>query len=273
MGQESPLLTIEDVHVEYGRGARRVQAVRGVSLEIARGETLGLVGESGSGKSSLSRAILQLPRPTQGRMTLDGVELTTLRGESLRTIRPRMQMIFQDPMSSLNPRRRVLDIVMEPLRVWRRGTLNEQRTAAIQALEDVGIDPASAAAKYPHEYSGGQSQRICIARAIVMQPMLLLCDEPVSALDVSIRAQVLNLLEDLKAQYGLTLLFVAHDLSVVKNISDRVAVMRRGEIVEVASSEALYEHPQAEYTRRLIASIPVPDPRIRPHPALSVPEE
>jgi peptide/nickel transport system ATP-binding protein len=261
-----PLLALENIHVRYGTGSKATHAVRGVDLQIARGETLGLVGESGCGKSSLGRAILQFPRPDEGRVLFDGVDLATLRGERLREMRPQLQMIFQDPVSSLNPRRKVLDIVIEPLRIWKRGTASEQRQLAEQVLLDVGIDPVGAARRYPQEYSGGQCQRICIARALVLRPKLLLCDEPVSALDVSIRAQVLNLLEDVKRSYGLTVLFVAHDLAVVKNVSDRIAVMRRGEIIEVAAADELYERPQTEYTRALIEAIPMPDPRVRPEP-------
>lgn len=265
-----PLLAIRELHVRYGSGAGATHAVRGVDLDIREGETLGLVGESGCGKSSLGRAILQLPRPTSGSIRFDGVELTALRGERLRRMRPRMQMIFQDPVSSLNPRRKVFDIVAEPLRVWKSVGDAERREAVERVLHDVGIDPVGARERYPQEYSGGQCQRICIARALIMRPKLLLCDEPVSALDVSIRSQVLNLLEDIKHSYGLSILFVAHDLSVVKNVSDRVAVMYRGEILEVADADELYASPRTDYTRKLIAAIPSPDPRVRPVPAASI---
>ncbi len=266
------VLEIRDLHVKYGTGPGATHAVRGVDLTIAEGETVGLVGESGCGKSSLSRAILQFPRPTSGSVVFDGVDLTRLRGEGLRRMRPRIQMIFQDPVSSLNPRRKVFDLVAEPLRVWNVGTERERAAAVDQVLHDVGIDPAGARTRYPQEYSGGQCQRICIARALVLKPRLLLCDEPVSALDVSIRSQVLNLLEDVKAAYGLSILFVAHDLSVVKNVSDRVAVMYRGEILEVADADELYANPATDYTRRLIAAIPSPDPRHRVEPVI-VPDE
>ncbi len=262
----SPLLTIEALHVTYGSGRNATHAVRGVNLEIGHGETLGLVGESGCGKSSLSRAILQLPRPTSGRIIVDGVDLTTLHGERLRRMRPNIQMIFQDPVSSLNPRRKVFDLVTDPLRIWGVGSREEREAAVEKVLQDVGVDPGAARARYPQEYSGGQCQRICIARALVMKPKLLLCDEPVSALDVSIRSQVLNILEDIKVAYGLSILFVAHDLSVVKNVSDRVAVMYRGEILEVAQSDQLYANPQTEYTKKLISAIPSPDPRQRVDP-------
>ena len=261
---EDSLLRAENLVVEFPVGSTglRVNAVSGISLDLRAGETLGLVGESGSGKSTTGRALMQMPRPTAGRVVFDGVDLTSLPRRELRSIRPRMQMIFQDPISSLNPRRRVGDIVAEPLRIWRRGTEAEQRALVDRTLEDVGIDPEAARSRRPHEFSGGQCQRICIARSLVLDPTLIICDEPVSALDVSVQAQILNLLEDMKARYGLTLMFIAHDLAVVKNISDRVAVMYLGKLCEVGPPDTLYAQPAHPYTAALLAAIPEPDPHV-----------
>ena len=264
--RDSPdvLLRIEDLVVEFpvGRTGLKVNAVSGISLDVLRGETLGLVGESGCGKSTTGRAIMQLPRPTSGSVVFEGTELTQLSGDPMREARTRMQMIFQDPISSLNPRRKVRQIVMEPLTIWKRGTEAERAKKVDAILEEVGIDPVRAGESQPHQFSGGQCQRISIARSLVLDPSLIICDEPVSALDVSVQAQVLNLLEDLKAEYGLTLIFIAHDLAVVKNISDRVAVMYLGKICEVAPSDVLYESPAHHYTSVLLNSIPVPDPEV-----------
>ena len=264
--RDSPdvLLRIEDLVVEFpvGRTGLKVNAVSGISLDVLRGETLGLVGESGCGKSTTGRAIMQLPRPTSGSVVFEGSELTRLTGDEMREARTRMQMIFQDPISSLNPRRKVRQIVMEPLNIWKRGTDAERSQKVDSILEEVGIDPTRAAESQPHQFSGGQCQRISIARSLVLDPSLIICDEPVSALDVSVQAQVLNLLEDLKAEYGLTLIFIAHDLAVVKNISDRVAVMYLGKVCEVAPSDVLYENPAHHYTSVLLNSIPVPDPEV-----------
>jgi peptide/nickel transport system ATP-binding protein len=258
------ILRIEDLVVEFpvGRTGLKVNAVSGISLDVRRGETLGLVGESGCGKSTTGRAIMQLPRPTSGSVQFEGKELTSMTGDDMREARTRMQMIFQDPISSLNPRRKVRQIVMEPLTIWKRGSDAERSQKVDAILEEVGIDPVRAAESQPHQFSGGQCQRISIARSLVLDPSLIICDEPVSALDVSVQAQVLNLLEDLKRQYGLTLIFIAHDLAVVKNISDRVAVMYLGKICEVAPSDALYRNPAHHYTSVLLNSIPVPDPEI-----------
>jgi peptide/nickel transport system ATP-binding protein len=264
--RDSPdvLLRIEDLVVEFpvGRTGLKVNAVSGISLDVLRGETLGLVGESGCGKSTTGRAIMQLPRPTSGSVQFEGKELTGMQGDAMREARTRMQMIFQDPISSLNPRRKVRQIVMEPLIIWKRGTDAERAKKVDGILEEVGIDPVRAGESQPHQFSGGQCQRISIARSLVLDPSLIICDEPVSALDVSVQAQVLNLLEDLKAEYGLTLIFIAHDLAVVKNISDRVAVMYLGKICEVAPSDVLYESPAHHYTSVLLNSIPVPDPEV-----------
>jgi len=258
------LLRVEDLVVEFpvGRTGLKVNAVTGISFDVLRGETLGLVGESGCGKSTTGRAVMQLPRPTSGSIMFEGKQLTSMSKDSMREARTRMQMIFQDPISSLNPRRKVRDIVMEPLTIWGRGTKEERNKRVDQVLEEVGIDPQRAAESQPHQFSGGQCQRISIARALVLEPTLIICDEPVSALDVSVQAQVLNLLEDLKARHGLTLVFIAHDLAVVKNISDRVAVMYLGKICEVAPSDNLYRAPAHHYTSVLLNSIPVPDPDV-----------
>lgn len=256
------LLRVENLVVEFpvGRTGLKVNAVSGISFDVLQGETLGIVGESGCGKSTTGRAIMQLPRPTSGTIFFDGNNLTELKGKEMREARTRIQMIFQDPISSLNPRRKVRDIVLEPLAIWKRGSAEEQGARADKVLEDVGIDPQRAAESQPHQFSGGQCQRISIARSLVLDPKLIICDEPVSALDVSVQAQVLNLLEDLKKEYGLTLIFIAHDLAVVKNISDRVAVMYLGKMCEVASSDDLYARPAHPYTKVLLDSIPVPDP-------------
>jgi peptide/nickel transport system ATP-binding protein len=265
---DRPLLQVEDLDVRFpvGKTGLQVNAVSGISFDVLQGETLGLVGESGCGKSTTGRAIMQLPPPTGGRIEFGGDVLTALRGDALRQVRTKIQMIFQDPISSLNPRRRVRDIVMEPLNIWGVGTKDERLQTVRKVLEDVGIDPDAAADRRPHQFSGGQCQRISIARALVLNPKMIICDEPVSALDVSVQAQVLNLLEELKERYGLTLIFIAHDLAVVKNVSDRVCVMYLGKICEVAPSDELYRAPAHPYTDLLLKSIPVPDPSVRPDP-------
>ncbi|HKY53180.1 MAG TPA: oligopeptide/dipeptide ABC transporter ATP-binding protein [Anaerolineales bacterium] len=236
-----------------------VRAVDGVSFDIKRGETLGLVGESGSGKSTTGRAILQLRRPTSGKVQFDGVDLVQLKGEELRKMRRRMQMIFQDPYASLNPRMTVGEIVGEPLLVHDVTTESEANERVKQLLELVKLNP-SFSSRYPHEFSGGQRQRIGIARALALQPSFIVCDEPISALDVSIQAQVVNLLEDLQEQFNLTYLFIAHDLSMVRHISDRVAVMYLGVIMELASRDEIYLKPLHPYTQALLSAVPIPDP-------------
>ncbi len=258
------LLSVNDLVVEFpvGRTGLKVQAVSGISFDVLPGETLGLVGESGCGKSTTGRAIMQLPRPKGGTVRFNGNELTELQGDGMRMLRTNVQMIFQDPISSLNPRRKVREIVMEPLNIWKIGTKAERLAKVNQVLEEVGIDPAVASDRRPHQFSGGQCQRISIARALVLNPSMIICDEPVSALDVSVQAQVLNLLEELKQRYGLTLIFIAHDLAVVKNISDRVAVMYLGKLCEVAGSDDLYRMPAHHYTQALMNSIPVADPTV-----------
>lgn len=255
------VLSIEDLVVEFkvGRG-NTVKAVSGISFDVLRGETLGIVGESGCGKSTTGRAIMQIPPPTSGSIVFEGAELTEMSSNAVREARTRVQMIFQDPVSSLNPRRSVRDSVLEPLEIWKRGTKEEREKLVDEILESVGIDPARAAESKPHQFSGGQCQRISVARALVLDPTLIICDEPVSALDVSVQAQVLNLLEVLKEKFGLTLVFIAHDLAVVKNISDRVAVMYLGKLCEVASSDDLYARPSHPYTNVLLDSIPEADP-------------
>ncbi|MFT7502650.1 MAG: peptide/nickel transport system ATP-binding protein [Ilumatobacter sp.] len=255
------VLSVEDLTVEFnvGRG-NTVKAVSGISFDVLRGETLGIVGESGCGKSTTGRAIMQIPPPTSGSIVFEGAELTEMSSSAVREARTRVQMIFQDPVSSLNPRRSVRDSVLEPLEIWKRGTKEERNKLVDEILESVGIDPARAAESKPHQFSGGQCQRISVARALVLDPTLIICDEPVSALDVSVQAQVLNLLEDLKEKFGLTLVFIAHDLAVVKNISDRVAVMYLGKLCEVASSDDLYARPSHPYTNVLLDSIPEADP-------------
>jgi peptide/nickel transport system ATP-binding protein len=263
-----PLLAVDDLFVSFTRARRTVQAVAGVSFTLNQGETLGLVGESGCGKSTTGRAIVQVDKPTSGRITFDGAEVTALNRSDLRLLRTQVQMIFQDPISSLNPRRRVADIVAEPLTIWKIGTKEERKAKVDAMLESVGIDPAVAGGRYPREFSGGQCQRISIARALVLEPKLLVCDEIVSALDVSVQAQILNLLEDLKRAHNLTLFFIAHDLAVVKNVSDRVAVMYLGRLCEIAPSDVLYAAPAHHYTEALLSSAVEPNPEITRTPVI-----
>ena len=267
--REDLVLRVEHLTVEFAaRQGARVHAVSDVSFDVAAGETLGLVGESGCGKSTTGRAVMQLTPPTGGSVQLRGTELTGLDERALRPTRTQLQMIFQDPISSLNPRRRIRDTVAEGLRI--RGVDEAEVLARVdKVLADVGLDPDAVGDRRPHEFSGGQCQRICLARSLVLDPDVLICDEPVSALDVSVQAQILNLLEAMKARYGLTLVFIAHDLAVVKNISDRVAVMYLGKLCEVGPADALYEEPAHPYTRSLLASIPRPEPGTQPtEPAL-----
>ncbi len=242
-----------------------VKAVDDVSFHVYRGETLGLVGESGCGKSTTGRTVLQLYRPTAGKVEFEGVDLTTLKGEDLRKMRRRMQMIFQDPYASLNPRMTVGRIISEPLQVHHVSNSNKERQERVEYLmSKVGLNPYFIN-RYPHEFSGGQRQRIGIARALALDPSFIVCDEPISALDVSIQAQVVNLLEDLQDDLGLTYLFIAHDLSMVRHICDRVAVMYLGKIVEVAETQELYTNPLHPYTQALLSAVPVPDPKVEQH--------
>jgi len=255
------VLSVRNLVMEFRSRRRTVQAVSDVSFDLAPGETLGLVGESGCGKTTAGEGVMQLTSPTSGSVHFNGRDLTLLSGTALRGARRGMQMIFQDPVSSLNPRRRVRDLVRENLDIWPDGRTDSDALVT-EALEVVGIDPATSADRRPHEFSGGQCQRICIARALVNARAMsetssvLILDEPVSALDVSVQAQILNLLEDLKDQYGLSMVFISHDLAVVKNISDRIMVMYLGKVCEVAPSADLYSAPFHPYTRALLASIP-----------------
>ncbi|CAN5721901.1 ATP-binding cassette domain-containing protein [soil metagenome] len=269
---DEAILRAEDLVVEFPTRGGKVHAVSGISLDVIEGETLGVVGESGCGKSTTGKAIMQIPPPTGGHVHYQGKDLTTLSGEALRQMRPSLQMIFQDPISSLNPRRKVADIVAEPLVIWGVGDEQSRERRVREVLDAVGLDPDIAMGRRPHEFSGGQCQRICIARALVMDPKIIICDEPVSALDVSVQAQILNLLEDMKARYGLTLIFIAHDLAVVKNVSDRVAVLYLGKICEVGPPDVLYRRPAHHYTAALLDAIPVPDPTA-PTPETALPGE
>ena len=242
------------------RTVDHVKAVDGVTFDIQEGETLGLVGESGSGKSTTGYCILQLLKPSDGSVRFQGQELTTMGREDIRRMRREMQIVFQDPYASLDPRMTVGDIVGEPLQVHGVGTPRSRRDQVRYLLDVVGFNP-NYTNRYPHEFSGGQRQRIGIARALALNPKMIVCDEPVSALDVSIQAQILNLLKDLQKEFQLTYLFIAHDLAVVRSMSDRIAVMNRGKLVEIGPAEEVYTTPKDEYTKALLAAVPVPDPR------------
>jgi oligopeptide transport system ATP-binding protein len=266
--RDGALLVVEDLtkHFPVKKGlliertVDHVKAVDGVSFEIREGETLGLVGESGSGKSTTGYCILQLMKPTSGSVRFQDKELTTMGREDVRKMRREMQIVFQDPYSSLDPRMTVGDIVAEPLQVHGVGNPRSRRDQVRYLLDVVGFNP-NYTNRYPHEFSGGQRQRIGIARALALNPKLIVCDEPVSALDVSIQAQILNLLKDLQKEFQLTFLFIAHDLAVVRSMSDRIAVMNKGVLVEIGPAEEVYTTPKDEYTQALLAAVPVPDPR------------
>ena len=266
--QDGYLLAVQDLEKHFPvrkglifeRTVGYVKAVDGVSFSIPAGKTLGLVGESGSGKSTTGYCILQLIRPTSGSIRFDGKELTKLSGEQLRKVRQDMQIVFQDPYSSLDPRMTVGNIVSEPLEVHGMGTRKSRRETVRRLLEVVGFNP-NYTNRYPHEFSGGQRQRIGIARALALSPKMIVCDDPVSALDVSIQAQILNLLKDLQRDFGLTYLFISHDLAVVRTMADEIAVMNRGKLVEVGPAEQVYLNPKDEYTKALFTAVPVPDPR------------
>ncbi len=267
--EQRTLLDVKDLEVHFPirsgvvveRTVGHVRAVDGVSLTIDAGRTYGLVGESGCGKTTLGRAVLRLEEPTAGSVWLDSTDVTALRSERLRRFRSKMQMVFQDPLGSLNPRHNVEMLLAEPLKVHGVGSKAERRRLATETLDAVGL-PVSVMERYPHEFSGGQRQRLGIARALMLRPDLIVCDEPVSALDVSIQAQVMNLLDELQGEFGLTYLVIAHDLAVVRHLSDRVGVMYLGKLVEEADSEAIYERPRHPYTKALLSAVPQPDPDI-----------
>ena len=276
MSEIKPLLEVHNLSKHYEiksgllhRNARIFKAVDDISFDVRPGETLGLVGESGCGKTTTGRMLLRLIAPTAGKMVFHddsgATDLSALRGESLRQVRRKIQMIFQDPYASLNPRMRVAELIAEPLRSLHPELKSAEVEERVRWIADaVSIRPEMLS-RYPHAFSGGQRQRICIARALVVRPRLVVCDEPVSALDVSVRAQIINLLKDLQQEFGLTYIFIAHDLAIVENISDRIAVMTAGKIVELGENETIFHHPQHEYTKKLLAAIPTPDPASRKH--------
>ena len=256
------ILRIENLIVEYGSRAGRVRAVSDVSLDIVAGETVAVVGESGCGKSTLAKAILRLIPSVSGRVMLNGTDLTSLTGEALRCARPNIQMIFQDSISSLDPHLRVRELVEQPLKVWGRGTDEERRAKVDELLRSVNLDPEVVGDRKPTEFSGGQCQRISIARALSIEPQVLVCDEPVSSLDVSIQAQILNIIQAMKKRYGLSILFISHDLAVVRAISDRVCVMYMGKVCEVSTPQRLTSAPAHHYTHALVSAVPIPDPTV-----------
>jgi oligopeptide transport system ATP-binding protein len=263
------LVDVQDLQVHFpvmagfivSRKIAENKAVDGINFNVKRGETVGLVGESGCGKSTTGRALLQLYKPTGGKIIFDGKDMASLHGEELRQTRRRMQMIFQDPYASLNPRMSVRDIIGEPLLIHKLGNSSERRERVAELMRIVGLNPYYAT-RFPHEFSGGQRQRIGIARSLAVSPDFIVCDEPVSALDVSIQAQIINLLEELQEQFGLTYLFIAHDLAVVRHISDRVAVMYLGKMMELSDRNEIYDNPLHPYTKALLSAVPIPDPAL-----------
>ncbi len=257
------VLTVKDLRVEFKVPGGVVKAVSDVSFDVLKGETLSIVGESGCGKTTLGKAVLQLPPPDSGSVTFEGVDLTSLKREDLRKARTAIQMIFQDPISSLDPRMTVRDLIGEPLWVWNKGNEAERETKVRELLNNVGLEPDQVLERHSYEFSGGQCQRLSIARSLALEPRMLICDEPVSALDVSIQAQILNLLQDMKERYGLTMLFISHDLAVVKAVSSRIMVMYLGKVCEIGSPDAIYSKPAHHYTAALIESVPLPDPTKR----------
>jgi len=267
--QDHPLLEVRDLHKHFpvgkkgifGAPAQWLRAVDGVSFDVMQGETLGLVGESGCGKSTCARTLVGLYPPTSGTVHYGGEEISGMSRKERAPFRRKIQMIFQDPYASLDPRQTVASILAEPLKIHKLAKPRERKLRAMQLLDAVGLNPRHIH-RYPHEFSGGQRQRIGVARALAMEPDLIICDEPVSALDVSIQAQVVNLLEELQERFGLSYLFIAHDLAVVRHICDRVAVMYLGKIVEIATRDELFENPQHPYTRALLSAVPHPDPKI-----------
>ena len=269
MSMNGALLSLEDLKVWFpiksgvvmDRHVGDIKAVDGVTLDIQRGETLGLVGESGCGKSTVGRAIIRLYEPTDGKIVFDGKDITNLSESEMRPIRRRMQMVFQDPYASLNPRHSVGRMISEPIRVHGLAGRRDAARRVRELLQTVGL-PADAASRYPHEFSGGQRQRIGVARALALNPDLIVADEPVSALDVSIQAQIINLLDNLQREFELTYLFIAHDLAVVRHISDRIAVMYLGTIVEISPADELYDNPLHPYTISLLSAVPIPDPEV-----------
>jgi len=256
------LLRVENLVVEYTTKAGTVRAVSDVSLDVAAGETVAIVGESGCGKSTLAKGVMQLIPTVSGKVLLNGNDLASLKGEELRRARPNIQMIFQDSISSLDPHLRVRELVEQPLKVWGRGTDEERRAKVDDLLRSVNLDPSIVGDRKPTEFSGGQCQRISIARALSIEPQLLVCDEPVSSLDVSIQAQILNIIQAMKIRYGLSLLFISHDLAVVRAISDCVYVMYLGKVCEVAPPERLASSPAHHYTHALVSAVPIPDPTV-----------
>jgi len=270
VGTPAAALEVVDLVRQFRRAdGRRVTAVDSVSLQVARGETLGLVGESGCGKSSLARAVMQLPAPDSGEVRVEGEDLVGASPARRRELRRRLQMVFQDPMSSLNPRRRIADILAEPMTIWHGGRTEDHRERIAAALTEVGFDPDVVWTRRPHEVSGGQCQRIAIARALMLEPAVLVLDEPVSALDVSVQAQILNLLVDVHQRRAFSMLFISHDLAVIRNVCDRVAVMYLGRIVEIGPTETLYRDPRHPYTRALLDSVLVPGRALPEHEVLS----